>query len=192
MRAIIMLAMVAALEGRMTMIEFRLKRALPLAVPLLLLAACSDDAPPVDKRASEAKQLVAGGYAVEGKVESMTKTDLGAPAIKAKPGDLVTAAGCVAADGTPDASLFVHPGDQCRATQSYARGAILNIQYNCTRKGTAGSVNYSVSGDFTADAFTATVTEGTSFTTPDDYKLITKISGKHGGACPPAAPAAKG
>lgn len=162
-------------------------------IPFLLLAACSDDAPPVDKRAGEAKQLAAGGYAVDAKVESMTASDKGPPASKAKPGDIIKLAGCVAADGTPDASLFVHPGDQCRATQSYTRGALLNIQYNCTRKGGAGSVNYSVDGQFTANAFTAKVTEGTSFSTPDDYVLVTNVTGKRGGSCPPAAaPAAKG
>ena len=174
------------------MIEFRLRLALPQAAPLLLLAACSDDAPPIDKRAGEAKQLAAGGYAVEAKVESLTKTDLGPPASKAKPGDMIKLAGCVAANGTPDASLFVHPGDQCRAMQSYTRGAILNIQYNCTRKGGAGSVNYSIDGQFTADAFTAKVTEGTSFTTPDDYTLVTTVTGKRSGTCPAPAPAAKG
>ncbi len=174
------------------MINYRLRLALPLViVPFLLLAACSDDAPPVDKRAGEAKQLAAGGYAVEAKVESMTAADHGPPASKAKPGDIITLAGCVAADGTPDASLFVHPGDQCRAMQSYARGAILNIQYNCTRKGGAGSVNYSVDGQFTANAFTAKVTEGTSFSTPDDYVLVASLTGKKTGVCPPPVPAAK-
>lgn len=161
-------------------------------IPLVLLAACSDDAPPVDKRAGEAKQLAAGGYAVDAKVDSMTATDKDLPASKAKPGDIIKLAGCVAADGTPDASLFVHPGDQCHSTQSYTRGAILNIQYNCTRKGGAGSVNYSVDGQFTADAFTAKVTEGTSFSTPDDYKLVTDVTGKRSGTCPAPAPAAKG
>jgi outer membrane murein-binding lipoprotein Lpp len=160
-------------------------------IPLLLLAAC-DDAPKVDKRAGEAKQLTAGGYAVEAKVETMTATDKGPPASKAKPGDIIKLAGCVAADGTPDASLFVHAGDQCRAMQSYTRGALLNIQYNCTRKGGAGSVNYSVDGQFTADAFTAKVTEGTSFTTPDDYVLVASVTGKKMGVCPAPVPAKKG
>ena len=159
-------------------------------IPFLLLAAC-DDAPPVDKRAGEAKQLAAGGYAVEAKVESMVATDKAPPASKAKPGDIITTAGCVAADGTPDASLFVHPGDQCAASQSYSRGAILNIQYHCSRKG-AGSVNYSVEGQFTADAFSASVTEGTNFATPDDYKLVTKVTGKRSGTCPAPAATLKG
>ena len=123
-----------------------------LAAPLLLLAACSDDAPPVDKRANEAKQLSAGAYEVQAKVETLTATDNGKPATKAKAGDTTVRKGCVAADGTPDASLFTEPGDMCTATQQYARGAILNIQYNCQRKGTSGSVNYSVDGQFTADA----------------------------------------
>ena len=162
-----------------------------IIIPLVLLAACSDDAPPAGKRAAEAQQLATGGYAVEDKVENMTATDKAPPASKAKPGDMIKLTGCVAADGTPDASLFVHPGDQCTASQSYTRGAILNIQYHCSRKG-AGSVNYSVDGQFTADAFTATVTEGTNFATPDDYKLVTKVTGKRSGTCPAPAATQKG
>ncbi|MEO5641642.1 MAG: hypothetical protein ABIQ98_07760, partial [Sphingomicrobium sp.] len=128
------------------------------ALPLLLLAACADDAPKVDKRASEAKQLSAGAYEVQAKVETLTATDKGKPASKLKVGDTAVLKGCVAASGTPDASLFIEVGDKCRPTQSYARGAILNIQYNCQRKGTSGSVNYSIDGQFTADGFTAKVT----------------------------------
>ncbi|MEO7787662.1 MAG: DUF3617 family protein [Sphingomicrobium sp.] len=159
-------------------------------IPLVLLAACADDAPKVDKRAGEAKQLGAGAYEVQAKVASLTATDKGKPASKAKAGDTAVLKGCVAADGTPDPSLFIEAGDQCSATQSYARGAIINIQYHCQRKGTYGSVNYSIEGQFTADAFTAKATAGTSFTTPDDYTLIRDLSGKRVGNCP-AAPAAK-
>lgn len=162
-------------------------RILIVAAPLLLLAACSDDAPAPDKRAGEAKQLSPGAYEVTAKVTSLTATDKGKPASKAKAGDTTSLKGCVAADGTPDASLFVEAGDVCSPTQSYARGAILNIQYHCTRKGTSGSVNYSISGDFKADSFTAKVTEGTSFTTPDDYQLLSDLTAKRIGNCPAAA-----
>ena len=170
------------------MIDIRLA----LAAPLLLLAACSDDAPPVDKRAGEAKQLAAGAYDVQAKVESLTATDKGKPATKMKVGDATVLKGCVAADGAPDATLFIEPGDACKATQSYASGAILNVQYHCSRKGAAGSVNYSIDGQFTADAFTAKVTEGTSFTTPDDYQLIRNLTAKRVGNCPAAGAVAKG
>ncbi|MEO6247044.1 MAG: DUF3617 family protein [Sphingomicrobium sp.] len=167
-------------------------RVLLVAAPLLLLAACSDDAPPVDKRASEAKQLAAGAYEVQAKVETLTATDTGKPATKMKLGDTTVLKGCVAADGTPDASLFIEPGDACKPTQSYSSGAILNIQYHCARKGTSGSVNYSISGEFTADTFTAKSTEGTSFTTPDDYTLIRDLKAKRVGNCAaPSAPPAK-
>ena len=164
-------------------------RFLIAAAPLLLLAACADEAPPVDKRASEAKQLAAGAYEVQAKVETMTATDNGKPATKAKAGDMILLKGCVAADGTPDASLFTEAGDTCTATQQYARGAILNIQYNCQRKGKSGSVNYSIDGQFTADAFTAKVTEGTSFSSDDDYQLLSGLTGKRIGICPASAPA---
>lgn len=163
-------------------------RILIVAAPLLLLAGCSDKAPKVDKRAGEAKQLEPGAYEVQAKVDSLTATDQGKPASMLKAGDTAILKGCVGADGTPDPSLFVEAGDQCTPTQSYARGAIINIQYHCTRKGASGSVNYSISGDFTADAFTAKATTGTSFTTPDDYTLIRDLSGKRVGNCPAAGP----
>ena len=160
-------------------------RILLIATPLLLLAAC-DDAPKVDKRAGEAKQLTAGAYEVSAKLDTLAKSDLEAPATKAKVGDMTTLKGCVAADGTPDATLFIEPGDVCKATQSYSSGAILNIQYNCQRKGKSGSVNYSIDGQFTADGFTAKVTTGTSFISPDDYVANRSVTGKRVGNCPAA------
>ncbi|MEG3153820.1 DUF3617 domain-containing protein [Sphingomonas sp. RB1R13] len=156
------------------------------AAPLLLLAAC-DDAPKVDKRAGEAKQLTAGAYEVSAKLDTLAKADREAPATTAKVGDMTTLKGCVAADGTPEATLFIEPGDVCRATQSYSSGAILNIQYNCQRKGKSGSVNYSIDGQFTADGFTAKVTTGTSFISPDDYVANRSLTGKRVGNCPAAA-----
>ena len=155
------------------------------AAPLLLLAAC-DDAPKVNKRAGEAKQLTAGAYEVSAKLDTLAKSDLEAPATKAKVGDITTLKGCVAADGTPDATLFIEPGDTCKPTQSYSSGAILNIQYNCQRKGKSGSVNYSIDGQFTADSFTAKVTAGTSFASPDDYVANRSLTGKRVGNCPAA------
>ena len=167
-------------------------RLMIMAAPLLLLAGC-DDAPKVDKRASEAKQLTPGAYEVQAKVVTLTATDKGKPASNAKPGDVTVLKGCVAADGTLDPSLLTEAGDKCTPTQSYARGAILNIQYTCQRKGADGSVNYSINGEFTAKAFTAMATTGTSFSTPDDYSLVRDLSAKRVGNCPPpgaAAPAA--
>jgi len=155
------------------------------AAPLLLLAAC-DDAPKIDKRAGEAKQLTAGAYEVSAKLDTLAKSDLEAPATKAKVGDITTLKGCVAADGTPEATLFVEPGDVCKPTQSYSSGAILNIQYGCQRKGKSGSVNYSIDGQFTADSFTAKVTAGTSFASPDDYVANRSLTGKRVGNCPAA------
>lgn len=166
-------------------------RLMIMAAPLVLLAGC-DDAPKVDKRAGEAKQLSAGAYEVQAKVVSLTATDRGKPASKAKPGEVTVLKGCVAADGTLDPSLLTEVGDQCSSTQSYARGAILNIQYACQRKGKSGSVNYSINGEFTANAFTAMATTGTSFSTPDDYTLMRDLSAKRVGNCPVAVAAAAG
>ena len=78
-------------------------------------------------------------------------------------------------------------------TQSYApRGAIINAQYNCQRKGTYGfRSTIRSTASFTADAFTAKATTGTSFSTPDDYTMIRDLTGKRVGNCPAAGAAAK-
>lgn len=156
-----------------------------IIMPLLLLAACSQDAPPVDKRASEAKQLQAGQYELTGKVTQLSSTDNSKPATKLKIGDTVTAKGCVAADGTPEPTLFSEAGDVCKPVTSYVSGAILNVQISCTRKGNPGVVTSTASGSFTADAFKAEVTSSTSFVGKGDYALTREVTGKRLGACPP-------
>ncbi|MCA1653230.1 MAG: DUF3617 domain-containing protein [Sphingomonadales bacterium] len=160
-----------------------------IIVPLLLLAACSDDAPPVDKRASEAKQLKAGEYEVTAKVTSLASTDKSTPATKLKIGDSTRTKGCVGEDGTPAPALFVDVGDVCKVNSSYTSGAILNLQLTCTRKSNPGYVTSAVDGSFTADAFKATVTTGTSFYGNGDYQMVRELTGKRVGVC--TAPAAK-
>lgn len=155
-----------------------------IILPLLLLAACGEDAPQVDNRASEAKQLKAGEYEVTAKVTSLSSTDKSTPATKLKIGDTTTVRGCVAADGTPDPKLFVDAGDVCKINSSYTSGAILNMQLSCTRKSNPGYVTSAVDGHFTADAFTATVTTGTMFSGTGDYAMGRELTGKWVGVCP--------
>lgn len=155
-----------------------------IIVPLLLLAACSADAPPADKRASEAKQLKAGEYEVIAKVASLSSTDKTTPATKLKLGDTTTVRGCVSADGTPDPSLFVDAGDVCKVNSSYTSGAILNMQLSCTRKSNPGFVTSAVDGQFTSEAFTAKVTTGTMFSGTGDYSMARDLNGKRVGSCP--------
>lgn len=161
-----------------------------IAVPLLLLAACSEEAK-VDKRAGEARQLQAGEYEVTAKVASLVSTDKSAPATKLKVGDTTIMRGCVGADGVPAPALFADPGDQCKIDNSYVSGAILNIAVKCTRTAPPGNVSAAVDGSFTADGFTAKVTTDTSFYGDGDYKLVRDLTAKRVGVCPPA-PAAKG
>lgn len=168
-----------------------LRWALAVTTPLLL-AACSDSAPKVDKRASEAKQLQAGEYEVTAKVTTLTPMDKAKPATKLKVGDSATTRGCVAADGVPDAALFTDAGDLCKVDSKYVSGAILNLAIKCTRPSNLGYVTSAVDGSFTADAFTAKVTTGTSFYGDGDYQLVRELTGKRVGVCPAsAAPAAK-
>ena len=156
-------------------------------IPFLLLAAC-DDPPAVDKRAGEAKQLQAGGYQVTAKVTSLSSTDNSTPATKLKVGGTTITKGCVAADGTPEPMLFVDAGDVCKVNSSYTSGAILNLQLTCTRKSNPGYVTSAVDGQFTAQAFTAKVTTGTSFSGDGDYAMQRELTGKRVGVCTAPAP----
>lgn len=158
-----------------------------MIAPLLLLAACADDAP-VDKRAGEAKQLQAGEYEVTAKVTSLSSTDKSTPATKLKSGGTMTSRGCVAADGTPDPALFTDPGDACKVNSSYVSSASLNLQLTCTRKSNPGFVTSAVDGKFTADSFTAKVTTGTSFAGSGDYQMVRELTGKRVGVCTVAPP----
>ena len=164
--------------------------AIAVAVPLLLLAACSEEAK-VDKRAGEAKRLQPGEYDVTAKVASLVSTDKSAPATKLKVGDTTIAKGCVSADGVPAAALFADLGDQCKVENSYVSGAILNLAVKCTRTKPPGNISAAVDGSFTADSFAAKVITDTSFYGDGDYKLVRDLTAKRVGACPPA-PAAKG
>ena len=159
-----------------------------LAAPLLLLAACADDAPKAEQRPAEAKSLAPGQYEATAKIVTLASTDKTTPATKAKVGDTTTVSGCIGADGIPPPALFVDDArDVCKVNSSYVSGAILNLGLICTRKTNPGFVTSAIAGSFTADAFTARVTTGTSFSASGDYKLIRELTAKRTGACSPAA-----
>ena len=161
-----------------------------LAAPMLLLAACADDAPKAAQAPAEAKSLAPGQYEVTAKVVSLRSTDKTTPATKAKLGDTTTVTGCIGADGIPPPALFVDDArDLCKVNSSYVSSAILNLGLICSRKSNPGFVTSAIAGSFTADAFTAKVTTGTSFSASGDYTLIRELTAKRTGTCPPAAAA---
>lgn len=165
-------------------------RILIAAVPLLLLAACSDDAP-VKKPVAEVKQMTAGEYEITGKVTALASTDNTTPKTNLKIGDTTVAKGCVAADGTIAPTLFAEAGDVCKTVSNYVSGGLMNTQVSCTRKGNHGFVTSTAAGSFTADTLTAELTSATAFVGDGDYSMARQITGKRIGNCPAAGATAK-
>lgn len=161
-----------------------------LAAPLLLLAACGQDAPKPVQPTTDAETLSPGQYEVTAKVASVVSTDKTTPATKLKAGDSATATGCVGEDHLPAPSLFVDdPADVCKIDNSYVKSAILNLALTCTRKRDPGFVSQSIAGSFTADGFTAQVKTNTSFVGTGDYAMVRQLTAKRTGTCPPKATA---
>ena len=155
------------------------------ALPLLLFAGCSDEVK-VDKRAAEAKQMLAGDYEVVTRVTRLDSADKTKPATRLKIGDTSTTHGCVSANGTPDTKLFIDPGDKCSTGNSYFSGAIINAQLACTRAANPGNVSFGVDGSFTADSFKAHVITRTSFAGSGDYVMERELTARRTGNCAPA------
>ena len=154
---------------------------------LVLLAGCGSEAPaPV--AAEKPKTMVAGGYEVVSEVTKLASVDQSTPATALKMGDKAVISACAAADGTPDAAMFVEAGDTCTATNSYMRSGRMSVQYTCDRAG-KGELYVNADGNYTADGYKAIVTVATTFPGDGDYALTRTLTAKHVGACPPAAAA---
>ena len=136
------------------------------------------------------KTLVAGEYEIVSEVTKLASADQSTPATLLKMGDKQTIRACVAADGTPDAAMFVEAGDVCTATNSYVRSGRLSVQYECNRPG-KGKLYPNADGNYTADGYKAVVTVGSSFAGDGDYNLTRMLTARRVGACPASA-AAKG
>ena len=107
---------------------------------LVLLAGCGSEAPaPV--AAEKPKTMVAGGYEVVSEVTKLASVDQSTPATALKMGDKAVISACAAADGTPDAAMFVEAGDTCTATNSYMRSGRMSVQYPATAPARASSTS---------------------------------------------------
>lgn len=163
-------------------------RILGLAMLMMATAGCGGETAEPAK-AEKPRTLVAGEYEVLSEVTMLASADQSAPATKLKMGDTTTIRACVAADGTPDAAMFVEEGDKCTATNTYVRSGRMSVQYSCTRPG-KGELYPNTDGNYTADGYKALVMVATSFPGPGDYKLTRTLTAKRVGDCP-AAGAAK-
>ncbi len=160
-----------------------------LLLPCLVLAACSDAAPPPEKaEAPPAEQIQAGQWEMTSEVTNVTQRDKGTPALKMAVGSKSVTSSCIAEADVkrPPAAMFVPEGFKCDYRDSYMRGGRVNLTLACTYDGQTGDVPIAISGSYTADSIEATSTAETRFSGEGDVKLETKLTGRRTGACTPA------
>lgn len=155
----------------------------------LLLSACGQEAPKTEAPVVPAK-LPAGQYEVTSTVTQLTSTD-GTPLPSfTKQGETRTAQGCVGEDGLPEPELLAASGDACQLQNPYVRSGRMNFQLDCSRPG-QGKVMADISGKYTADGFTGTLTSTSFFAGSGDYKLVQDITARKVADQCTAAPAAE-
>ncbi len=157
-------------------------RIIVIAALLSATASCGNEpAKPVQPKAPAT--LVPGEYEVVSEVTKLASADQSTPATKLEMGQKDVIRACVAADGTPDAAMFVEAGDSCTVNNSYVRSGRLSVQYTCNRPG-KGELYPNADGNFTADGYNAIVTVGSSFAGTGDYNLTRTLTAKRVGDCP--------
>ena len=157
----------------------------------LLLSGCGQEAPQKPAEPSAPATLPAGAYDIVSEVTKLVSTDKSTPATKLKLGEKQTIHACVAADSTPDMAMFMEAGDDCTATNSFARSGRLSYQFQCSRKG-KGGLYPNVDGNYTATGFEALVTVASAFPGDGDYSLTRHLTATRTGNCPPAGAATDG
>ena len=154
---------------------------------LALLAGCGSEAA-TPAKVEKPATMVAGEYEVLSEVTMLASADQSTPATTLKLGDKATIRACVAADGTPDPTMFIEEGDRCTANHSFVRSGRLSVQYTCNRAG-KGEIYPNADGNYTADGYKALVVVASSFAGDGNYKLTRTLTAKRVGACPAAPPA---
>jgi hypothetical protein len=166
-------------------------------VAALALGACGQEGGDKPKaKAAAPATLPAGEYEVTSTVTTLASTDNSPLPTFTKQGDRRTGRGCVGSDGLPAPELLAARGDVCQLSNPYVRSGRMNFQLNCQRPG-QGQVMADVSGSYTADGFTGTLTATSFFGGSGDFRLVEEITArKVADSCTAdpaaAAPAAKG
>jgi Protein of unknown function (DUF3617) len=153
------------------------------------LAGCDGGTAANNQSAAPAppENLPTGQYELAGAVTSFTKADHGTPRINAPVGTRSTASVCVGPGAQAPVSLFAEAGYDCTVSNYYARNGHLNIALLCRKSGLSGSIPVSIDGTFTADGLDYTRNVRTVLTTDGDVEINVHITGRHTGACTPAA-----
>jgi hypothetical protein len=144
-------------------------------VGTLALAACGQEEAP--KKAGAPATLPAGEYEVTTTVASLTSTDNTPVPTFTRQGERTTTRGCVGADGLPAANLLATRGDSCQLQNPYVRNGRMSFQLNCDRPG-QGNVMADVSGTFTAEGFTGTLTAASLFPGAGDFQLVQEVTAR--------------
>lgn len=147
------------------------------------LAGCSEEAPQPQQTQQKAA-LTPGLYEASWTVSEIRSTDKTDPATKLTVGATGTAEACIQQGPAIDLELFADANDECKPTNSYARGGRLNIQMQCTREGEAGPVMQTMTGTSTADGFQGEISTSTYFTGFGDYSMTRAVTGRRLGDCP--------
>ncbi|MDT9599203.1 DUF3617 domain-containing protein [Sphingosinicella rhizophila] len=152
------------------------------------VAACSGG---TEEKAAEpvapAASIDAGLWEVTHEIGAITATDHApATAIKAKTGDKASSQVCVGeANRTkPDPALFAGEGYECSYRDSYIRNGRLNASLTCTSEDLKGEIMMVIDGKYGADSFDGSVSSTSYLPGDGDYRMTSKIAGRHVGACP--------
>ena len=160
------------------------------AAAAVALAGCSEEAPA--PQASQAKAaLEPGEYEASWTVTEIRSTDKTDPATKLTVGATGSSKACIGQGPAIDLALFAEDGDECKPSNSYARGGRLNIQMQCKRENEAGPVMQTMTGTSTAGGFQGEISTSTYLTGFGDYSMTRTITGKRVGDCPAEEPAGK-
>ena len=118
-----------------------------------------------------------GEYEVTLTTASLTSADGTPVPTFTKQGDSRTVRGCVGADGLPAADLLATGGDRCELQNPFVSRGRMNFQLSCNRPG-QGKVMNDVSGTYTAEGFSGTLSASSFFAGSGDFRLTQDISAR--------------
>lgn len=158
-----------------------------IIVIALALGACSGPGEQENRIAPVADGIEAGLWEISHEVASIRATDQAASmAVKAKAGDRNIVSHCVgeADRARPAPALFVGEDYACEYRDSYIKSGRISATLACTRPGTGGNIMMNVDGNHEGTGLTGTVNATSYLTGEGDFRMETRIKGRHIGDCP--------
>ena len=152
------------------------------ALTALPLAACGEEAKPVEAKAAPAA-FPAGEWEVTALTETLRSADKTTPATSHKVGTTEAAIKICSTGAKPVAALFADKGDNCIVENDYAKNGRINMSLQCKRPG-KGQVALTLDGKYDETSFEVLVVTGTYFSGSGDYVMNQNMKGKRLGDCP--------